>query len=395
MILLAVNLARSPFANTRPIVRVAMVLWTVAILLGVYNGVTYWHSFSGSEATKVKLETNKATIQEAHESIKAAEQALAGLHLREQNETVHFLNARIAERTFPWSLLFDSISEILPNGIRLVSLNPTPKSRTGSRQSKKNRVADSVHLGIHAVAKTDADLLDFIDELFSSETFEKPRLSKEKRTDSGEIDFHLTTDFLLDVAARARQMEAVNEKSEAAERVTLAEGTGLAPSESEGKPNQSSSKQEPAAQHFGTPPSGSTAVAEGSEESTEKRSGAIPVQRPTRSSQRSGQPQAQPRTRVAPEARTQSEPRTQRREAADPLRSTPRPGGIQVPGVAFPQTTGVPAGGVVTPGVAPSTTPVTPAPEVKPWRNNENSSPPRGNTPVPLSPNASSSRRLR
>ncbi len=392
MILLAVNLARSPFANTRPIVRVAIVLWTVAVLLGVYNGVTYWHSFSGSEATKVKLETNKITIQEAHESIKAAEITLASLQLREQNETVHFLNARIAERTFPWSLLFDSISEILPNGVRLVSLKPTPTSRTGSRQSKKVRVADSVHLGIHAVAKKDADLLDFIDELFSSEAFEKPRLSKEKRTDSGEIDFHLTTDFLLDVAAKARQMEVATEDPEVPEGVTLAEDTESAPSENDGTAIRGTSSKEPTGMESVPAPVGSSPVPKVVEKTTERKTGSTPVQRPTRGSQERTQPQASPRTRVSPEVRTQAVPRTENREVADPLRPSPRPGGIQVPGVAFPQTTGVPTGGVVAPGASP---PAVPAPEVKPWRRNENPSPPGGNTPVPLSPTASSSRRLR
>ena len=47
------------------------------------------------------------------------------------NEQVEFLNERIAERTFPWSLLFERLGEILPLGVRLKSLNPSVRAGPG------------------------------------------------------------------------------------------------------------------------------------------------------------------------------------------------------------------------------------------------------------------------
>ncbi|MDX1632558.1 MAG: hypothetical protein R3234_11885, partial [Thermoanaerobaculia bacterium] len=118
------NLARRPFANTRPVVRVSILLWTVGIVLACINLWLYGRSLSGMEHLEERLETTEKQILREESRLAEAEEALRGMNLRDQNAEALYLNARIAERSFPWSRLFDHLAEVLPREVRLQSLSP-------------------------------------------------------------------------------------------------------------------------------------------------------------------------------------------------------------------------------------------------------------------------------
>ena len=131
---------------------------------------------------------------------------LAQLDLAQQNEQVEFLNRKIAERTFSWSLLFDRLTETMPDGVRLIQLQPAAisgerersRARTGTEAELAAPLAsDRVPLVIAAEAKSDEEMLQFVDNLFGHLSFTNPNLLQEARNDEGDrIKFNVHVTYL-------------------------------------------------------------------------------------------------------------------------------------------------------------------------------------------------------
>ena len=135
---------------------------------------------------------------------------LRGLRLGAQNAQVAFLNARIAERTFPWSLLFERIAATLPDGVRLRGLDPVftsaddqapatraprPKARPRTpRRSRRGAAEELVNLNLVGAAKSDESLYQLVDALFASPSFASPRLHQES-TNGAEVEFTVDVDY--------------------------------------------------------------------------------------------------------------------------------------------------------------------------------------------------------
>ena len=225
---MAVNLASRPFANTRPLRRVAVLLWIVGAALAAVAGALYWRSFFGIEGGREKIAAVDRSLAEERRRLAEAETALAGMDLRRQNVEAEYLQARLRERTFPWSDLFEHLAGVLPRKVRLVSLSPQAgderreRSNTGAAAVLRSRRPTSVasgsrvHLQMTGVAANDEALTDLLDRLFASQWFANPSLPSERR-DSGQIGFALGVTYLPKGRAAAAA-EAAAARREAASR---------------------------------------------------------------------------------------------------------------------------------------------------------------------------------
>ena len=191
---LLVNLAGTPFVNRRPVQRFTMAAWVVGALLAGINVLLWVQYRHDSTALRGRLTETRAQIEERSANVVRMNGELGGLGLAAQNEQIEFLNQRIAERTFPWSLLFERIAATMPNGVRLLGLNPVFQDR-GRRGASEATAAlpeeELVDLKIRGVAKSDEDLYQWIDAFFASPAFERPRLYQESRTLN---EVHFTVD---------------------------------------------------------------------------------------------------------------------------------------------------------------------------------------------------------
>jgi Tfp pilus assembly protein PilN len=185
------NLSRRPFLNTRPVTRVALLLWVLGGLLLLGNVTLFWNYLSGSTEKREELARIEEQVEREGESVRRLEARLAGLDLEQQNEQVEFLNRKIAERTFSWSLLFDRLTETMPDDVRVIQLSPAAisgdeRSRTRTDDEQAAPLAsDRVPLSIAAEAKSDEDLNEFVDNLFSHPSFSNPNFAKEDRSEEG------------------------------------------------------------------------------------------------------------------------------------------------------------------------------------------------------------------
>lgn len=207
------NLARRPFGNTRPVARVALLLWIVGGLLLLGNVTLFYGYLSGSSEARAELAEKREAIEREQQRIGQLETRLAGLDLEEQNEQVEYLNQKIAERAFSWSLLFDRLAEVMPDDVRLTQLQPAAiagDDRPGSRPSASGRSggsvrgrrpagsSDRVPLSLRVEARSEEAVGQLVDSMFAHPAFDDPDFTRETRDeDAGDVvRFDLTVIYI-------------------------------------------------------------------------------------------------------------------------------------------------------------------------------------------------------
>jgi Tfp pilus assembly protein PilN len=197
---LLANLASAPFINRRPVQRFIVAAWATGVLLIAVNVLLWIQYRHQSTELRTRLASTRQAIDLKSRHIVEVNDQLRGLRLPAQNAQVTFLNQRIAERTFPWSLLFERIASTLPDGVRLISLSPVFTDRkAGAAPAKKEPAKKApeeevVSLKIHGAAQSDQALYELIDRFFASPAFANPRLYQENSS-AGEVEFNVDVDY--------------------------------------------------------------------------------------------------------------------------------------------------------------------------------------------------------
>ncbi len=194
------NLSRRPFTNTRPVTRAAILLWLLGALLLLGNISLFRNYLSNSAEKRAELAHLEMRILTEDRQVSQLEAQLANSNLEQQNRQARFLNRRIAERTFSWSHLFDHLSQILPDGVRLTRLTPAsltdPKETQGNEPVAPVRPRDErVSLLIDGEAKSDEALSLFVNRLFAP-PFDEPDLTRETREDEDLVKFDIKALYL-------------------------------------------------------------------------------------------------------------------------------------------------------------------------------------------------------
>ncbi len=192
------NLARQPFLNRRPVLRAAAVLALAAVGLLVLNVWLYWRHFSGREEQRAEIGELRAKASEERAALEEALTALEAFDVDWQQDQITFLNARIAERTFSWSALFDHLAEVLPRTVRIERVTPrllAPESRR--RRGDLRSAADEVALEITGAAEKDEALLELVDAFFAHRRFRRPSLRVESREGAAEqVGYSMTVVYM-------------------------------------------------------------------------------------------------------------------------------------------------------------------------------------------------------
>lgn len=199
------NMARRPFVNQRPVVRISGLLWGLGLALLLLNVWLYWSFYRNQEQTRSDLTALEASMDREQSRIQDLESRLASIDLEAQNAQVEFLNQRIERRTFGWSVLFDTLAEVLPRDVRLTHLRPGGRLPASSRElGGQSPDTPQVLLSITGQAKSPEDLYGFLDALIASPAFRAVNPKSEAQDQGGVVSFNLTTIYLPEQAA-ARQ----------------------------------------------------------------------------------------------------------------------------------------------------------------------------------------------
>lgn len=222
------NLASRPFVNQRPVIRVSLLLAVAGALLLVLNLFLYVGYARTRTATASELRRIEARIDSEEAAVQRAADALAAADVEQQNELVTFLNDRIAERTFGWSVLFDRLAALLPGDVRLLSLAPRfvagdeEQAATAADRSLQQEVA----LRIQGEAKDGEEILTLVDALFADPAFRRPDLSSETVTQGNRVRFDLTVLYLPEEAEARADRAAQNGDQGGTAAADAADGAG-------------------------------------------------------------------------------------------------------------------------------------------------------------------------
>lgn len=220
------NLARKPFLNTRPVVRVGILLGLFGLVLAAANLYAY-RSFSRGQGVKQdQIEAARRAIVEEGEAIRELETRRQRVDLESQNAQVRFLNRKIEQRTFSWSLLFDTLTEILPRDVRIsrlglesLSEDEVERRRSGPRSStsidETSLRPGEILLGIDGESRNYDAFLDLLDALFQSLAFRQANPSGDTKIQSGIFRFRMQVIYLPERAASLKESKNPDGAAEA------------------------------------------------------------------------------------------------------------------------------------------------------------------------------------
>ena len=231
------NLSRRPFLNSRPVVRVSLLLLLLGLALLLWNVVQFQRYLEESADKRAQIERGEREIARQQQISAEFQSRLAALDLTQMNERVEFLNEKIAERTFSWSLLLDRLSDALPNDVRLVRLTPRVNTREqqGGRRRTREEEERRIPLGISAESRDDKALFQFVDNLFAHPAFAEPDFTRQERVDEAGNLVHFELDVQYIPGGSPQSIEEVPTVEE-----LPAPGTGPATPGAPGAPGNAS-----------------------------------------------------------------------------------------------------------------------------------------------------------
>ncbi len=232
-----VNLARRPFVNRRPVLRLAILLWIAGAALTIHNVRQYAGHWRGTSVNRQDFADVARQVGEEQQGYEEVKRATARVSLGRENRHAGFLNQLIAFRTFPWSALFDDLEEVVPLDVKLFSVQPkvtlktvpekarrqrrrrprpataaarrsadetgaseaiAPGSGSGSPAKEAPRALrrDEVMLQLNGIAKNEDAVVELIEMLYADPSFHSPFLPGETFLPDGSVKFTLSTVYL-------------------------------------------------------------------------------------------------------------------------------------------------------------------------------------------------------
>jgi Tfp pilus assembly protein PilN len=198
----SLNLAGRPFGNSRPVVRISLILWLLGLALLLSNVFVFRSYLSDSADKRAQIARGEEELQRQQKDVSDLQTRLNGYDLVRLNDQIDFLNTQIDSRTFSWSLLIDRIADTLPNDVRLSHLTPLSDSKAKrearGRGARDKRPEGEVDLTISGMTRRDEALNQFVKNLFAHPAFRNPNLLQEAQVDVGGplVKFEATVTYL-------------------------------------------------------------------------------------------------------------------------------------------------------------------------------------------------------
>ena len=179
---LHLNLASRPYRDYRPLYAVVVVSSILIAFLMLNNVDTYYRYIRETKATRSRIaDLDRQTEKEQRQTEQVTDR-LRSFNVKVLSEQTQFVNARLAERAFSWSELLDRLEHVIPNDVRLESIQPT-FGKEGF-----------VHLTVIALGKNSESMVHTLDRFNHDARFANAFPSSEDKTDNG-YHFGVSLDY--------------------------------------------------------------------------------------------------------------------------------------------------------------------------------------------------------
>ncbi|MGD0841345.1 MAG: PilN domain-containing protein [Candidatus Acidiferrales bacterium] len=162
------NLATLPLVSHRRFTVGASIVGSVAIVvMFVLAGNAYrsWRGDTEFRTRQAELLSEIAVLQQHHDELNAYFKRPDTVA---RGELANYLNGLIEERSFPWTKVFQDLEQTLPDGVHVVSIQPT-------------LVNGEIRLSLSVEAVNDDAKLKFLKALESSPEFSRLQVQSESK----------------------------------------------------------------------------------------------------------------------------------------------------------------------------------------------------------------------
>jgi len=162
------NLSTSPLESNRRFTLGATVIGTIAVaalLFLSYRTYSVWRSDKALRSRQDSLELQIAKLEQQR---KGLSEFFENPQTVARRQRAAYLNSLIQQRAFPWIRIFMDLERILPEGVRVVSIEPKLSG-------------DNVQLTVLVGAASDESKLKFLKALETSPEFSHIELLSENR----------------------------------------------------------------------------------------------------------------------------------------------------------------------------------------------------------------------
>jgi type IV pilus assembly protein PilN len=162
------NLSTSPLESNRRFALGATIVGTIAViaLLALsFSTLSVWRRDKVMTARQDSLESQIARLQQQRQSLS---DFFENSQTVQRRQRAAYLNSLIQQRAFPWIKIFMDLERILPEGVRVVSIEPKMSG-------------DAVQLTVLVGAMSDDSKLKFLKALETSPAFSHIELLNETR----------------------------------------------------------------------------------------------------------------------------------------------------------------------------------------------------------------------
>jgi type IV pilus assembly protein PilN len=162
------NLSTSPLESNRRFTLGATVIGAIAILAMLvlsYRTFSVWRSDKALRARQDTLELQITKLQQQRQGLS---EFFENSQTVQRRQRAAYLNSLIQQRAFPWIKIFMDLEHILPEGVRVVSIEPKLTN-------------DMVQLTFVVGAMSDEGKLKFLKALEGSPEFSHIELKTESR----------------------------------------------------------------------------------------------------------------------------------------------------------------------------------------------------------------------
>jgi Tfp pilus assembly protein PilN len=162
------NLATNPLVSNRRFTLVASIIGSAAL---VVMFVLSWHLYEARRGD-TQFRARQADLVSQIAALQAHRDELAAYFNRpdsvKDRELAGYLNGLIAQRSFPWTKVFMDLERTLPEGVHVVTIQPS-------------LVGDQIQLSLTVAAVSDDAKLKFLKALESSPEFSRLQVYSETR----------------------------------------------------------------------------------------------------------------------------------------------------------------------------------------------------------------------
>ncbi|HJT16337.1 MAG TPA: hypothetical protein VJ853_03070, partial [Thermoanaerobaculia bacterium] len=122
---LHLNLAARPYRDYRPVYAVVIVASLLIAFMLLNNIETGYRYARDTRTTRDKIATIEQQTRNEEQRTAVVDQRIHSFNVKVLSDQAQFVNARLAERAFSWSELLDRLERVLPDDVRVESVQPS------------------------------------------------------------------------------------------------------------------------------------------------------------------------------------------------------------------------------------------------------------------------------